>query len=712
MGGAGFLVFSIRGATMKKFSRDHSLIAPALALLVYFTGLNVGTAWAVQRTWIGAGWDWFDPVNWDTGVPGDGDDAVINSGSARLTNTTATLASFAMGGGTLTFTNWSTCLIATQVTIAAGTVTLPAAFLSSDISNRVWIVCSNLFLATGAVINVDGKGWRGGLGGGSVTEGHGPGRGKIGGNGGGGAGYGGTGGGGYNGMGSYGTYGSSSAPIDPGSGGGGCGPSYTGIGGHGGGAVWIDAVGTVTINGTISANGGNGDSRGGGGSGGGVYITCRLFAGTNGILRAIGGDSTGGIGGGGGGGHLTVVYTSAAQEAASKPSAQFLTTGGISGQGYGNGGLGALYWPDVAALESSYINHKGQIAIPNFYSWNVDELIVTNGIISISVGTNFALTVTNNMMVTGSGAYLSIMRPMISCGCLLLTNSGALYLNAGPTNDPAIGYGGLADVTGEIYIASSCWIYPTADNTNGGAIKFQAGSVMACSGGGIFASSRGYRGGISSSSQATRKGRGPGGGNSSIGSIYYNGGAGYGGAGGAGNGAYGACPGGSAYGVSNNPVSCGSGGASPGSYGYGGGMIWLDVGGTVTLDGSLLANGQDAFGGYAAGAGGSILVLCKKFVGAATGNMSANGGAGYTYCGGGGGGRIAVIIGAEPEKRVQITQGTFPWVQIATSHGKYLGAMAVTGGAAGGGGSPSQPGNAGTAYFFIIPSRGTLLGIQ
>jgi hypothetical protein len=74
----------------------------------------------------------------------------------------------------------------------------------------------------------------------------------------------------------------------------------------------------------------------------------------------------------------------------------------------------------------------------------------------------------------------------------------------------------------------------------------------------------------------------------------------------------------------------------------GGGAIWMSVGGTLTVDGSLRANGnpglQDDSGG---GAGGSVWVKAKTLAGGGT--ISANGGDGELLGGGGGGGgRIAI----------------------------------------------------------------------
>jgi hypothetical protein len=134
-------------------------------------------------------------------------------------------------------------------------------------------------------------------------------------------------------------------------------------------------------------------------------------------------------------------------------------------------------------------------------------------------------------------------------------------------------------------------------------------------------------------------GTGPGAGltRNSIGS-----GAGYGGNGGASS----LMPGGTNYGSLQQPLDLGSGGglgygtATDGS--EGGGAIRLTVGGTLTLNGSITAEGnaalQDDGGG---GSGGSVWLTAGALAG--SGAIMADGGAGELYGGGGGGGgRIAI----------------------------------------------------------------------
>ncbi len=95
------------------------------------------------------------------------------------------------------------------------------------------------------------------------------------------------------------TYGSSLAPTDLGSGGSGgyqVYPAGNPTGGNGGGAIRLIVTGTLTNNGIVSANGGNGTAYylggvAGSGSGGSVYVTTGTLAGS-GVFQANGGTTT------------------------------------------------------------------------------------------------------------------------------------------------------------------------------------------------------------------------------------------------------------------------------------------------------------------------------------------------------------------------------------------------------------------------------------
>lgn len=120
---------------------------------------------------------------------------------------------------------------------------------------------------------------------------------------------------------------------------GGLGSSTLGAPGQGGGAVEISASGTITITGTVRANGGTGGlgcstvgGGGGGGSGGAILIEAPIVTTTGATLTAYGG--TGGSGGtaGGGAGSTSSASTGAVGTAAT----------GTGGGGGGGGGYGRV----------------------------------------------------------------------------------------------------------------------------------------------------------------------------------------------------------------------------------------------------------------------------------------------------------------------------------------------------------------------------------
>lgn len=106
--------------------------------------------------------------------------------------------------------------------------------------------------------------------------------------------------------------------------------------------------------------------------------------------------------------------------------------------------------------------------------------------------------------------------------------------------------------------------------------------------------------------------------------------------------------GGSAYDSTTNPAALGSGGGyGAQAGGSGGGIGQLNVGETLEVDGSILANGLAATNDHSGGgAGGSIRITATTIAGAGT--ISASGGGGDTpNGGGGGGGRIAIYFGTD-----------------------------------------------------------------
>ena len=123
-----------------------------------------------------------------------------------------------------------------------------------------------------------------------------------------GAGHGGRGGRSLNTASRGGIYDDPLRPMLPGSGGG-TKNNNNSMGGMGGGLVRIEASGAVTLNGTLTVNGQDGQNYGGGGSGGSIFVKCLSFSGAStGRLFAEGGGGCYTNDGAGGGGMVAVWY--------------------------------------------------------------------------------------------------------------------------------------------------------------------------------------------------------------------------------------------------------------------------------------------------------------------------------------------------------------------------------------------------------------------
>ena len=139
------------------------------------------------------------------------------------------------------------------------------------------------------------------------------------------------------------TYGSEMLPVDLGSGGGTrcCGTTP----GSGGGDLLLTVSGTLTDNGVISANGGDGNGlQVGGGSGGSVSIHAPALTGTGSIA------ANGGAGGeaGGGGGRVALYFNSDSGFNVTLATA----TGGSSSSG-NPGAVGTVYIPGALVVKAA-----------------------------------------------------------------------------------------------------------------------------------------------------------------------------------------------------------------------------------------------------------------------------------------------------------------------------------------------------------------------
>jgi hypothetical protein len=245
-----------------------------------------------------------------------------------------------------------------------------------------------------------------------------------------------------------------------------------------------------------------------------------------------------------------------------------------------------------------------------------------------------------------------------------------------------------------------------ADAGMSNRVYFVCDTFKLAAGAKIDARAAGYRGSDIVGDNGHGPGKGIGGGN-------YGPGAGHGGYGHVGG--SGGTRGG-IYGVTNAPQAPGSGGGAYGA-GHGGGAVRIAASGLVTIDGTVDADGGNyrVYGG--GGSGGSILISCKRFKGAASGVMRANGGNGVEYqqygSGGGGGGRIAVAIGFSGEVLQKlIANEPVRIVSELTTHPSYFGSVSVTGGVSAASGAYVFPGENGTIRFLVSPLSGTVIMIR
>ena len=721
--------------------------------------VTITRAYAAVNHTVAAG-NWTNGAVWSLGRYPEANDAVVISNNITLSDPTEILYAFTITNATLTFTNWTTALNATTVSIKnGGILTLPAAFTASQMSNRVWVVSTNFALEKGGQILADAKGFAAQNG-----PGKGGNSGDVNGSGGGGA-YGGKGVRGVNtSPGAAGVpYGPTNAPIEPGSGGG-AGANGGQVGGAGGGSVWIDATGgSVTIDGVVSANGTSGASAtygGGSGSGGAIYISCATFAGsTNGLLRANGGTPASG-GGAGGGGRIAVDCANLVRE---NVNVRFTAAGGATASG-----MGTLYLPDTNLLSETLTPFNNlRIVIPGFTSWQVPYLAISNRVVALeSLDRDaFELTVAGDLSITNGGLSLggqpvskgvsdnlsgAALNPSVTVGGgVYLAGTGMLRLAVNGDGSPvsltvsnnvwiehgsSLRVGGtnaisraLTHIGGALTLTNggSVWIY--SGQTNGapsdyGALLAVTGAVTVASNSWIYPVSHSSDGGsvkMQAASLAVESGSGinadtrgynyatgPGRGvNGAVG--YSGGGGGYGGRGGDGSGGAGGNP----YGSTNAPIAPGSGGGSNANAasnvgGLGGGAVRFEVTGSMTIDGTVTANGGNgvsATSGGGGGSGGAIYLTCASFSGSG-GSLLAEGGDGQgtTTAGGkGGGGRIAVAIGLSASNLADLIAGIeIPGLLISPDEAAFSGTLSVTNGAGAG------SGNSGTAQFMKVVSSG------
>ncbi|MBZ5630062.1 MAG: Ig-like domain repeat protein, partial [Acidobacteriia bacterium] len=398
-------------------------------------------------------------------------------------------------------------------------------------------------------------------------------------------------------------YGSATAPVDLGSGGSGnycyAGPD----GGNGGGAIRLIVSGTLTNNGVISANGGDGACASGGGSGGSVYVTTGNLTGS-GIFTANGGASDHG----GGGGRFAVYYAVATNFTGFDTSTASGGTGAQTGTGF---------FVDTTKRDV-YVN-QGLALLPDTVA-TYDALTVLNGS-TLTIGGGSAITVTGSFKVTGKSTVIVQSKNTTAQVNGQWQGAGATISAANVQIDADSHLS--ADGQGYVGMANLGGLGPGAGAMHAGAGYGGVGGAGGDQGGGVSSP-----GGAAYGAAVTPVELGSSGGGGE-GCGYCNG---SGGAGGGGirlivsgtlthNGTI------SANGVgAPNVVSSGGGGA--------GGSVFIDAG-TITGAGTIQAQGGNGgYRGYAgwfpggAGSGGRVALYYVTNGSFNSSNLTAKGGAG------------------------------------------------------------------------------------
>jgi hypothetical protein len=223
--------------------------------------------------------------------------------------------------------------------------------------------------------------------------------------------------------------------------------------------IHVDATETVTVDGSLLANGATAlHGYSGSGSGGGIYIACKRFKGAaSGTVQAKGGVSTAGQvnpTGAGGGGRIAIIYDPAAQAAVSpQPAVTFNAAGGSMSTTYfarepsarqAQGRPGSLYFLGSTFFDLAKIQ-GGTIMVPGISSWSTTTLNASDGLIAFPAG--FNLTLSQNLNVTGAGG-IELSNSVLNIAGDFIINSdrrGTVYLNGGPNQ--LISVGGNLSIT-------------------------------------------------------------------------------------------------------------------------------------------------------------------------------------------------------------------------------------------------------------------------
>ncbi len=397
--------------------------------------------------------------------------------------------------------------------------------------------------------------------------------------------------------------------TDPGPGGGvkldccGSGGGHGGMGGTtAGGAVGGAPYGSITEPLELGSAGGAGSGGAGPAGGGVIRLTVVNTLTIDGRVSVNGLNGTADNSGGGSGGSIYLTARTIAGQGS-------LLADGGSGEwvdgGGGGGGRIALHANTISFAGETYARGGGghqRAGAGTVYRQITGE---TGGVLVLDNGGNtgaltpFDVPPKTQLVLSGGSTFyptgpLSLVSLQMKPGATLTHINGQTGLSVTVEQDLTVAAGAAINVDGQGY--------PVGDDPGPGA----GDSAGCCGGGGAY----GGNGGVSGSGSAGGQG---------YGSIL----------------------------EPSDPGSSGGGGSGSGTRqrSPGGGVIRLIVGGTVSVDGTVSANGVTAwYDNQGGAAGGSIWVTAGRLIG--QGTIAANGGGGEWVDGGsGGGGRIALHLG-------------------------------------------------------------------
>ncbi len=528
------------------------------------------------------------------------------------------------------------------------------------------INASTVRIESGSSIDVTGRGYRGGT---SYNEsGYTLGN-RAGSTAGAGGSYGGFGGHYSNGVPNP-VYGDPKNPDELGSGGG-AWSRYDG--GNGGGRVTINASNVVIVNGSIRADGqASKGSAAGGGSGGSILIRTSTLSG-DGIISANGGGvSNAGTPGGGG---RIAIYCDSVDPDADFNGLKNITA--FSGHAYyGHASAGTIYIkfsgdkygtlfiddnvvdengnPDGTATASTPLPHIGFGVIKSISDIDSDGVIDTfQTDRSVTLPPDGLVGLRINPDITQDETFVVKSNTSDTITVVTPNENGIELADVAQTGNTYCGWYVFGNVEfrrgGNLVLGDHLKVVDTLNIAEYGLIThysttsnyvpridLEANNLIIDSTSSIDVSGKGYPGGKDYNESGRTL-------NYEVGSSPGAGGS-YGGLGGS----YSNAQPNSIYGEEENPAELGSGGGAWSSYygGNGGGRIAISVQ-TLTINGSIKANGQHPEGNAAGGgSGGSININADSITG--NGTIEARGG-GQNYGVGGGGGRIAIHYRDEME---------------------------------------------------------------